>query len=182
MTTPIVRMHLSSAHLERARASCGMEFCLARILRGSKRKKFIVLSSHSSLLAQNVLQAKDFFAGTSLKVVSLTAADLDSVNTVGDFDLCYISIHAFAVMVKSKKDLLKSWEIGTNYIDECHLLYCKLFCIGNSYNSLEDIAAFRNKLVALSDTMNEMAMQMIVHYMGIKSNSEVIGDDSSYQR
>ncbi len=154
---------------------------LARFLRGSKRRKFIVLSPHSALLAQHVLQSKDFFTGTSLKVVSLTAVNLDNANTIGDFDLCYISIHAFALMSTTMDDLLKSWEIGTIYIDECHLLFCELFRIGNSWNALQDIASFGTKLVSLSATINQTAMKMIAHYMGISSNYEVIGDASSYQ-
>lgn len=153
---------------------------LARFLRGSKRKKFIVLSPHSALLAQHVLQSKDFFHGTSLKVISLTAADLDSANMNGDFDLCYISIHAFALIVKSKRDLLKSWSVGSIYIDECHLLFCEIFRIGNSWNSLQDIVAFETKLVALSATLNPFAIQILANYMGIQKNYEVIGDAISY--
>ena len=153
---------------------------LSRFLRGSKRKKFIVLSPHSALLALHVIQSKDFFHGTSLKVVSLTAADLDSVSTIGDFDLCYISIHAFAILRDSKADLLESWEVGTIYIDECHLLFCELFRIGTSWNSLRDIVALGTKLVALSATLNKFAIKIIANYMGIEENYQVIGDENSY--
>ena len=52
---------------------------LARYLRGSKKKRFIVLSPHSALLAQHVIQSRDFFHGTSLKVTSVTASTIQFI-------------------------------------------------------------------------------------------------------
>ena len=153
---------------------------LARYLRGSKWKKFIVLSPHSSLLAQHVLQSRHYFRGTSLHVASIHATELDTASIVDDFDLCYISIHTFAVMVETKKEMLNSWGIGTIYIDECHLLFCELFRIGTSWTSIQDIQCFGTKLVCLSATMNPTTMTMIANYMGIKENYTVIGDAASY--
>lgn len=153
---------------------------LARYLRGSKRKRFVVLSPHSALLAQHVLQSKEFFHGTSLKVTSITSTDIDTLNTMDEFDLCYISIHAFAIIVDDRKELIESWDIGTVYIDEIHLLFCELFRLGNSWRSIQDIQKFGTKLVCLSATINDVAMKIVAHYMGIGDNYTVIGDTTSY--
>lgn len=153
---------------------------LARYLRGSKNKRFLVLSPHSALLAQHVQQSQQFFEGTSLHVTSITGANIDTANTLVDFDLCYISIHAFSILAAQNRELLQSWDIGTIYIDECHLMFCELFRIGTSWNSLQDIQRFGTKLVCLSATVNDVALKMIAHYMGINDNYEVIGDGATY--
>jgi len=153
---------------------------LARYLRGSKNKRFLVLSPHSALLAQHVQQSQQFFDGTSLQVTSITGSNIDTANTLVDFDLCYISIHAFAKLADKNRELLQSWDVGSIYIDECHLMFCELFRIGTSWNSLQDIQRFGTKLVCLSATVNEIALKMIAHYMGIKDNYKVIGDAATY--
>jgi hypothetical protein len=153
---------------------------LARYLRGSKRKRFIVLSPHSALLAQHVLLSQDFFRGTSLKVTSITASTIEVIGNMDDFDLCYISIHAFAKLVDQRENLIAEWEIGTIYIDEIHLLFCKLFRIGDAWGSIHDIQRLGSKVVCLSATINETAMKVVADYLGIGDNYAVIGDAASY--
>ena len=123
-----------------------------------------LLSPHSALLTQQKILSEQFFRETSLIVVAITGSDLDNVDSMIDFDLGFISIHAWNELVTKKDDLLKTWGIGTIFIDECHLMFCELFRFGNSWTGLQDIQRFGAKLVCISATVNDEAAKIIAQF------------------
>jgi superfamily II DNA or RNA helicase len=154
---------------------------LARYFHGSRSKITIVISPHCALLSQQKILSEQFFRQTDLNVVAITGSNLDNLDLMENYDLVFISIHAWYVLATNKENLLKSLDIGTIFIDECHLMFCEFFRFGNSWTGLQDIQRFGAKLVCMSATINNYAIKIIAHFLGMKTNYAVIGGSHEYE-
>jgi len=104
----------------------------ARLLHGVNRPKSIVISPHNALLAMHHIQAKKHFLGTSLRVEKLLPSDITAGEISSDFDLLFISIHAFKDLMDEHPNQLQQWNIKNIFIDEYHNIFGNLFRHTNS--------------------------------------------------
>ena len=80
---------------------------LGAYLNRIKIPKTMVISPHNSLLAMHKMQSIHYLRGTSLMVSSLLPVDVMNQNFPTDFDLLFISIHAFNDLITGFLDVVK---------------------------------------------------------------------------
>ncbi len=141
--------------------------------------KILVISPHNSLLAMHVLQSKHYLRGTSLKVLSLLPIDIQKDEIPAQFDLMFISIHAFNDLMIDQQHIFKQWCIDNIFIDEYHNMVGELFRFTTSWQSLRHCASLNAKMMFLSATTDSYLMASIAKFMSIV-DYDVIGSISTY--
>ena len=141
--------------------------------------KTIVISPHNSLLSQHKLQARQYLRGTNLRVSSLLPIDIASENIPSDFDLLFISIHAFNDLITTSRHIIDGWKIQNIFIDEYHNILGELFRFTSSWQSLSMLSALNIKVICLSATSDRFLMEYLSTFMGL-GEYEVIGDIHNY--
>ena len=156
---------------------------LARALGGYSNAKSIVISPWNSLLVQHTCQSQKYFHSTKLTVQHITSqSPKETLNLMGQFDLLYLSVHAFKELIESHRNVFLCWDVKRIFIDEYHLLFQEIFRHSNSWESLRDLTVMNAKIVCLSATTTPSLIQMTAHYMGIsEGNYDIIGNANSYQ-
>lgn len=139
---------------------------IARHLSGMKKKKILVISPHNPLLCQHTQQAVNYFVGLGLSVASIeNIHDVNDSSFTQDFDLCFISIHAFCTLVRNQRSVIESWQLDTIFIDEIHLMYAEFFRHSTSWDGLENLSSFGVKIVCMSATITESLISHIKQYL-----------------
>ena len=153
---------------------------LARVLNGMKPHKNIVISPHNALLTQHRLQALKYFAGTSLKVTSLLPMDISNPMSIqDDFDLLFISIHAFKELIDSHYQRVMNWHIDTIFVDEYHNIFGEIFRHANSWIALRNLASLKARIMCMSATANGQLIEYVAQYLQM-GNYEIIGSERNY--
>lgn len=154
----------------------------ARALYGMKRKRIVVISPHNPLLYQHHQQALRYFNGLNLRVSAVeNVNDINSPSFEKDFDLCFISIHAFNTLVSTQRNVIDNWKINIFFIDEIHLMYSEFFRHETSWNGLHNLSVFGGKIVCMSATITEKINRHIQHYL-LMGDTVFIGDPTSTQK
>ena len=99
-------------------------------------------------------------------------SDVAAGEISSDFDLLFISIHAFKDLMDNNDDQLchLSVEYVKNiFIDEYHNIFSELFCHTNSLVSLRYLATHDIKITLLSATANTILMSFVRHYLGLEA-------------
>ena len=152
---------------------------LAAYLNGCQVRKTIVISPHNSLLSQHKMQARKYLRGTSIRVLSLLPADIQYPLPT-DFDLLFVSIHAFNdIITNHGYAALESLNVDNIFIDEYHNIVGELFRYNTSWKSLRLIAAMNIKVMCLSATADDNLMTHLASFMGL-GNFVVIGNKDNY--
>ena len=141
--------------------------------------KCVVVSPHNTLLTMHRMQATKYFLGTSLRVKKLLPSDVAVGEISSNFDLLFISIHAFKDLIDNNDDQLCQWNIKSQeYLYWCGVLYDKLFCHTHSWASLCKLARHEIKInhFILSATAHRAIVR---HYLGL-GNYKVIGELDKY--
>jgi len=125
------------------------------------------------------MQATKYFLGTSLRIEKLLPSNVAAGEISSDFDLLFISIHAFKDLMDNNDEQLQQWNIKNIFIDEYHNIFGKLFCHTNSWMSLRNLARHNIKITLLSATANTLLMGFVGHYLGL-GNYKVIGELDQY--
>ena len=153
---------------------------LARALVGVRRDKILIVSPHNALLDQQKRHAEDnHLANTNIIVTIITSTSVRDVIANDEFDVCYISIHALNDLVENHFSILKSWNIGTIFIDEYHLMFTEMFRYHSAWQALQKLTALDTRLCLLSATVNPAAIKIATRFLGIV-NFEMIGSTSTY--
>ena len=140
----------------------------------------VVISPHNSLLSQHELQSCEYFRGTNLRVSSMLPADISVQCPSSDFDLLFISIHAFNDLLQTHgRHMLKNWNVRNIFIDEYHNIVGELFRYSSSWQSLRMLAAANIQIMCLSATADPTLMDNIASFMCL-GNYEVIGNKDKY--
>jgi len=140
----------------------------------------VVISPHNSLLSQHELQSCEYLRGTNLRVSSMLPADISVQSPMPDFDLLFISIHAFNDLIQTHGlHILQNWNVKNIFIDEYHNIVGELFRYSSSWQSLRLLAASNIKIMCLSATADPTLMDNIATFMGL-GNYQVIGDKDNY--
>ena len=151
---------------------------LARALVGARRDKILIVSPHNALLDQQKRHAEDnHLANTNIIVTIITSTSVRDVIANDEFDVCYISIHALNDLVENHFSILKSWNIGTIFIDEYHLMFTEMFRYHSAWQALQKLTALDTRLCLLSATVNPAAIKIATRFLGIV-NFEMIGSTS----
>ena len=79
-----------------------------------------------------------------------------------DFDLLFISIHAFKDLMDKHPNQLQQWNIKNIFIDEYHNIFGELFRHTNSWTSLRNLARHSIKITLLSATANPCPCLVII--------------------
>ena len=155
---------------------------LGRALEGARIPRTIAVEPHNALLSQQKQDCERAFEGTNLRVWTLSSRDIElGLGTLNDdWDVLYISIHSFKILVSEYRDELKGWNVKNLIIDEIHLLMGEMFRHNQSWSVLHNLAALEMKMVLMSGTMNNIMIKMTAHYLGIGSNYEVVGSTNEY--
>jgi len=152
---------------------------LGAYLHMSPIPKTMVISPHNSLLAMHILQARHYLRGTNLTVTSLLPDEVQNQNFPQHFDLLFISIHAFNVLMVEYSHVIYQWNIQNIFIDEYHNIIAELFRYSISWQSLRLIASLNVKIMLLSATTEKQLMTCIATFMKL-GDFEVIGSTTSY--
>ena len=141
--------------------------------------KTIVISPHNSLLSQHKQQALQYLRGTNLRVTSLLPQDISSENFPTDFDLLFISIHAFNDLMTSSRHIIMGWNLKNIFIDEYHNVLGELFRFTTSWQSLRALSVLNIKIMCLSATSDQSLMNYLADFMCF-GEYHVIGDVHKY--
>ena len=125
------------------------------------------------------MQATKYFLGTSLRIEKLLPSDVAAGEISSNFDLLFISIHAFKDLMDKHPNQLQQWNIKNIFIDEYHNIFSELFRHTNSWTSLRNLARHSIKITLLSATANPLLMDFVGHYLGLGSY-RVIGELDQY--
>ena len=139
----------------------------------------LVISPHNSLLAQHTMQARQYFSGTNLRVNSLLPSDISSDQIPTEFDLLFISIHAFHDMVTNRPQLIFDWKLDNIFIDEYHNVVGEIFRYSSSWESLRNLSSFNVRIMCLSATSDKFLRNRLSHFMFLGKHV-VIGDVENY--
>ena len=140
----------------------------------------IVISPHNSLLSQHELQSRQYLQGTNLRVSSMLPADVTMPIPSPDFDLLFISIHAFNDLTTTHgRYILQTWNVRNIFIDEYHNIVGELFRYSSSWQSLRLLAATNIKIMCLSATADPTLMDNLASFMCLGQYA-VIGDKDKY--
>ena len=140
----------------------------------------VVISPHNSLLSQHELQSCEYLRGTNLRVSSMLPADISVQCPTSDFDLLFISIHAFNDLIQTHgHHILQKWNVKNIFIDEYHNIIGELFRYSSSWQSLRMLAAATTKIMCLSATADPTLMDNVASFMCL-GNYKVIGDKDKY--
>jgi len=90
---------------------------LACCMYGVNHPKSIVISPHNALLAMHHMQATKYFLGTSLRVEKLLPSNVAADEISSNFDLLFISIHAFRDLMDKHPNRLQQWNIKNIFVD-----------------------------------------------------------------
>ena len=152
---------------------------LGAYLHMSPIPKTMVISPHNSLLAMHKLQARHYLRGTNLTVVSLLPDEVQNQNFPQHFDLLFISIHAFNVLMVEYSHVIAQWNLQNIFIDEYHNIIGELFRYSTSWQSLRLIASLNVKIMLLSATTEKQLMRCIAKFMKL-GDFDVIGSTTTY--
>lgn len=139
----------------------------------------LVISPHNSLLAMHKTQSKHYLRGTTLNVASLLPGDVQKQEFPTNFELLYISIHAFNELIHDHKEVLTQWNITNIFVNEYHNVVSKLFRFNSSWKSLRLCASLNKKIMFLSATTDRILMKYTSNFFGI-GDLEVIGSTTMY--
>jgi len=140
----------------------------------------VVISPHNSLLSQHELQSCEYLRGTNLRVSSMLPADISVHCPLPEFDLLFISIHAFNDLIQTHgRHILQTWNVNNIFIDEYHNIVGELFRYSSSWQSLRMLAEANIKIMCLSATADPTLMDNIASFMCL-GNYKVIGDKDNY--
>ena len=142
-------------------------------------RRSIVISPHNALLTMHHMQAIKYFTGTSLRVEMLLPTNITSGNIPDEFDLLFISIHAFNNMMTEHPHQLKQWNVKNIFIDEYHNIFGELFRHTTSWISLKHLASNCIPITLLSATANPCLMHFVGNYLGL-GTFKTIGDVRDY--
>ena len=137
----------------------------------------IVISPHNSLLAQHTMQARQYLLGTNLRVESLLSSDVSSDAIPSEFDLLFISIHAFQDMIENRKQTIFDWQLDNIFIDEYHNILGELFWYPTSWSSLRNISVLNAKIMCLSATSDKYLRQRLSRFMSLGDHLEIGSTD-----
>jgi superfamily II DNA or RNA helicase len=143
----------------------------------------MVVIPHNALLAQQQHSTQEkYFCSTSLKVIYINSKNMRNyTETASDFDLCYISIHAFDILIKLHRAKLQSWNINVIFIDECHLLFAENFRLGKQWSSLYNLVSLGPRIVCTSATFCPTSIKSTATFLGMSiDNYQVIGGAADY--
>jgi len=142
--------------------------------------RVIVISPHNSLLSQHELQSRQYLRGTNLRVSSMLPADVLAESPNPDFDLLFISIHAFNDLLKTHgTHILQNLKVSNIFIDEYHNVVGELFRFHSSWASLRLLAGANIKIMCLSATSDPTLMENIATFMGLGQYT-IIGSAAEY--
>jgi hypothetical protein len=113
------------------------------------------------------MQATKYFLGTSLRVEKLLPSDIVSDIIPSEFDLLFISIHAFKDLIDKHPQQLRQWNIKKHLYHEYHNIFGELFRHSNSWTSLRNLARHQIKINLLSATANNVLMDFVSHYLSL---------------
>ena len=156
---------------------------LARYMHGYKPFKFVVVLPHNALLAQQQLcTLEKYFHSTTLKVIYINSKNMrDYTDKASDFDLCYISIHAFDILLQEHRAKIQSWNVNVIFIDECHLLFAENFRLGKQWSSLRNLVSLGPRIVCTSATFCSSSIKSTASFLGMRlDNYQVIGGAAEY--
>ena len=142
-------------------------------------RRSIVISPHNALLTMHHMQAIKYFTGTSLRVAMLLPANITSGDIPEEFDLLFISIHAFKELISQQEHKLQQWNVKNIFIDEYHNIFGELFRHATSWSSLHQIASNCINITLLSATANPLLMDFVGHYLGLGA-FKIIGSARDY--
>ena len=124
----------------------------------------IVISPHNSLLSQHELQSRQYLQGTNLRVSSMLPADVTMPIPSPDFDLLFISIHAFNDLTTTHgRYILQTWNVRNIFIDEYHNIVGELFRYSSSWQSLRLLAATNDHVSLCNCQSNSHGQSCIIH-------------------
>ena len=143
---------------------------------GTRKKRTIVISPHNPLLQQHYKQATTMFQGLSLVVTWIRSEnDIAADDFPHQFDLCFISIHAFKQLVDRHRNIIASWQVEKIFVDECHLMYLEFFRHHTSWEALHNLSVFRAKIICMSATLTLSLSKHIAHFTGM-GNYKFLGN------
>ena len=125
------------------------------------------------------MQARKYFRGTNLRVLSLLPADVQQLLPM-DFDLLFVSIHAFNdIITLHGHGALEMLNVENIFIDEYHNIVGELFRYNSSWKSLRHLSSLNIKIMCLSATSDDNLMNHIASFMGF-GKFVIIGDKAKY--
>ena len=140
----------------------------------------IVISPHNSLLSQHEFQSRQYLRGTNLRVSSMLPSDISLLGPSPEFDLLFISIHAFNdLIITHGRSILQQWNVSNIFIDEYHNIVGELFRYSTSWASIRMLAGARIKIMCLSATADPTLMDNIANFMCL-GQYKVIGRKDNY--
>ena len=140
----------------------------------------IVISPHNSLLSQHEFQSRQYLRGTNLQVSSMLLSDISLLGPSPEFDLLFISIHAFNdLIITHGRSILQQWNVSNIFIDEYHNIVGELFRYSTSWASIRMLAGARIKIMCLSATADPTLMDNIANFMCL-GQYKVIGRKDNY--
>ena len=148
---------------------------IAREIRGMAKRKTLVISPHNPLLYQHYEQARKYFQGFNLTVVSIENIDeVSGPEFPKNFDLGFISIYNFHRLGKT---VINGWKLNTIFIDKIHLMFSECFRYADSWIALRNLAGFGTKIVCMSATVSPELCHHIKHFMKL-GDTAFIGNPS----
>jgi hypothetical protein len=155
----------------------------ARKLAGAELNKTLVVSPHAPLVAQNEVEASKHFRGLGVRVHSVSTSqavegefDFDG----NDFDVLFISIHAFSILRANHSSILQMWGATRIIVDEFHLAIAELFRFESSWKSLESLSVLNAKIIAQSATQSVWVRRMFAEFAKL-GDYRFIGSDKFYR-
>ena len=107
--------------------------------------------------------------GTSLRVEKLLPSNVAADEISSDFDLLFISIHAFKDLMDKHPNQLQQWNIKNIFIDEYHNIFGELFRHTNSWESLGNLARHSSKTLYYQQRLTHYSWTLLVIFSGWKT-------------
>ena len=153
---------------------------VARALSGRTSQRTVIVSPHNALLEQHKLQTKKYFRRLSLDVKSIGMSDVIDSNLPLSFDILFISINSFKVLLSARRDLFITWKVATIFVDEYHNMFSELFRYEESWSGLKYLASLGSKIICMSATANKTIIKSTADYL-VMGKYRIIGDATNYR-
>jgi superfamily II DNA helicase RecQ len=112
-------------------------------------------------------------------VTSISPSNVKNQQIPSDFDLLFISIHAFNELTSESSRTIMQWKLENIFVDEYHNVLGELFKFSSSWQCLRLLASLNVKIMLLSATSEKQLMSSIAQFMNI-GDYVIIGSESDY--
>ena len=153
---------------------------VARCLEGLPKKRILVIVPHNPLLYQHKMKAEHALRNLHVKIATISTDWTPNDPNQQDFDICFVSIHAFCKHFGSGGlDQIAS-HIDQIFIDEIHLLYTEHFRNNTSWEGLWNLSINGAKIIGITATTTSTMNGEISRFMNM-GDIDFIGDPTQIQ-